>query len=85
MFGRDPIVPLNSFLMPTIIYLSTDDDPFPRSFEKYVPALVSNLEHARKKRDTKASAMDRKLKVGDSVLLKDHTTGVWDPRYTEDY
>ena len=27
----------------------------------------------------------RKLSEGDSGLLKDHTTNVWDPKYTGDY
>ena len=43
------------------------------------------MEQARKKRDTKAPVPNRKLSEADSVLLKDHTTGVWDPRYTRDY
>ena len=47
--------------------------------------VASNLEHARKKRDTKAPVMDRKLNKGDSILLKDQTAYVWDPRYTRDY
>ena len=38
-----------------------------------------------KKRDNKASASDRKLKKGVSVLLRDHTTDVWDPRYNGEY
>ena len=44
--------------------------------------VASNLKQARKKRDTKAPVPDRKLSDGDSILLKDHTTGVWDPKYT---
>ena len=66
-----------------ITYLSPYDDPFPRSFEEYVRALVSNLEHARKKRGIKAPAIVRKFNEGDSVLLKDHTIGVWDPSKPE--
>ena len=47
--------------------------------------IASNLEQARKKRDSKAPVHDRKLSKGDSVLLKNQTTGVWDPKYTRDY
>ena len=47
--------------------------------------LASNMGHAQKKRDTKAPIPDRKLSEGDTVLLKDHTASVWDPRYTRGY
>ena len=47
--------------------------------------IASNLEQARKKRDTTAPIHDRKLSKGDSILLKDHTASVWDPRYTINY
>ena len=47
--------------------------------------IASNLGKARKKRDTKVPVLDTKHIEGNSVLLKDHTTGVWDPRYTRDY
>ena len=47
--------------------------------------VASNLELARKRRDTKAPVLNRKLSQGDSILLKDHTTGVWDPKYIRDY
>ena len=43
------------------------------------------MEQAQKKRDIKTPVPDRKPSKGDSVLLKDHTSGVWDPRYTGDY
>ena len=44
-----------------------------------------SLEQIRKKRDTKAPIPGRILSEGDSVLLKDHTTGVWDSRYIRNY
>ena len=47
--------------------------------------IASNLEQGRKKRDTKSLIQSRKLSEGDSVLLKDHTMGVWDPKCTRDY
>ena len=47
--------------------------------------VASNLEQTRKKRDTEAPLMSKKLSEGDSILLKDHTAGVWDPKYTGDY
>ena len=86
MFGRDPIVLLNSLLTPTVIYLGTKENILPLEILKNMFQLIaSNLEQAQKKRDTKAPIPDRKLSQGDSILLKDHTTGVWDPRYTGYY
>ena len=86
MLCRDLIVPLNSLLIPTIKYLGTDENILSLEALKNMNQFVaSSLKHARKKRDTKAPVIDRKLNEGDSVLLKDHTTGVWDPRYTRDH
>ena len=86
MFGRDCIVPLNSLLMPTSWYLGPNENTLSLEALKNMYQLIaSNLEQARKKRDTKAPVLDRQLSEGDSVLLKDYTTGMWDPRYTRDY
>ena len=72
--------------MPTIRYLGTDENILSLEVLKNMYQLVSsNLEHARKKRDRKTPVMDKKVNGGDSVLLKDHSTGVWDPMYTGDY
>ena len=35
----------------------------------------------RERMDTKAPILDKKLKEGDSVLIKDNTAYVWDPKY----
>ena len=86
MFGRDPIVLLNLLLTPTVRYLGTNENILSLEALKNMYQLItSNLEQAQKKRDTKASIPDRKLSEGESVLLKDHTAIVWDPRCTGDY
>ena len=86
MFGKDPNVPLNSFLTPIVRYLGTNENKLSLKALKNMYQLVtSNLEQAQKKRVTKTPIPDRKLSEGDSVLLKDHTASVWDPRYTGDY
>ena len=86
MFGRDPIVPLNLLLTPTVRYLGTDENILSlEALKNMYQLVVSNLEQARKERDTKAPVPDRKLSESDSVLLKDHMTGVSDPRHTGDY
>ena len=47
--------------------------------------IASNLEQDRKKERYQNPLPDRKHSEGDSVLPKDHNTGVWDPRYNRDY
>ena len=47
--------------------------------------FVSNLEQIQKKMDTKAPILDRKISDDHSILCKDHTTSVQDPRYARDY
>ena len=86
MFARDPIVLLNSIVMPTVRYLGTDENLLSlEALKNMYQFIASNLEQARKKRDTTAPVSDRKLSESDSVLLKDHTSNVWDCRYTGDY
>ena len=86
MFGRDPIVLLNSLLMATVRYLGSNENILSLEALKNMYQLIaSNLEQARKKRYIKALVLDRKLSEGDSILFKHHTVGVWDPRYTTDY
>ena len=85
MFGRDPIVLLNSLLTPTVRYLETDENILSLKGLKNIYQLIASiLEQVRKKTDIKAPVLDRKCSEGDSILLKDHTAGVWDPRYTRD-
>ena len=47
--------------------------------------MATHLELTWKKMDTKASILDKKLKKGDSVLIKDHTADVRYPRYMDVY
>ena len=71
MFDRDPIVPLNSILMPAVRYLGTNENILSLEALKNVYQLIaSNLEQAKKNRDTKVPVPDRKLSEGDSILLK---------------
>ena len=85
MFCRDCIIPLNSLLVPTFRYLKTDENILSLDALKNMYQLIaSNLEQARKKRDTKAPIPNRKHSEGNSVMLKDHTVGVWDPKYTKE-
>ena len=47
MFGRDPIVPMNSLLMPTVRYLGTDENMLSLEALKNIYKLIArNLEQA---------------------------------------
>ena len=86
MFGRDPIILLNLLSTSTVRYLGTNEYILSLESLKNVYQLIaSNLEQAEKKSNTTTPIPDRKCSESDSILLKDHTTGVWDPRYTKDY
>ena len=69
--------------MPTVRYLGTNENIL--SLEALKNMYLQNFEHAQKKSDTKVLVLDRKLSEGDSILLKDHPAGVWNPRDTGDY
>ena len=72
--------------MPTIRYLGSNENIlFLEALKNMYQLFASNLEQAQKKRDDTSPIPDRKLLEADSVLLKDHTAGVWDHRYTRDY
>ena len=60
--------------MPTVRYIGTDENILSLEALKNMCGTSS-----KEKKDTKAPVPDRKLSEGDSVLLKDHTTCVWDP------
>ena len=62
VFGRNLIVPLNSLLMAIVRYLGTDENTLSLEALKNMYQLIaSNLEQARKKRDTTAPVLDWKL------------------------
>ena len=86
MFGKHTIVPLNVLLTPTVRYLGTDENILSlEALRNMYQLIASNLKQAERKRDTTSPIPDRKFSDGDSVLLKDHTASVWDPRYTRGY
>ena len=50
IIGRDPIVPLNLFLMPTVRYLGTNENIFSLEALKNMYQLIaSNLEQLKRK------------------------------------
>ena len=85
MFGRDPIVPLNSLLMTTVRYSGTDENLLSLDALRNMDQLIaSNVKQDQKDRDNKGPVPVGKRSEGDSILLMDHTAGVWDSRYIRD-
>ena len=72
--------------MPKVRYLGTNENILSLdALNNMYHLFASSLKQARKKRDTRAPVPVRKLSEDDSLLLKDHTTDVWDPRYSGNY
>ena len=71
--------------MTTVKYLGTDENTLSLEALNNIYWLIASTQNKLKRRDTKAPVLDRKLSEADSVLFKDNTTGLWDPRYTRDY
>ena len=62
MFGRDPIVPLNSLLMPTVKYSGTDENILSlEALMNMYKFIASNLELAQKKRILKLPDLTENL------------------------
>ena len=47
--------------------------------------VATNLKIAQSKRDLKSPDLPTKLKEGDTVMIKNHTAGPFNPKYIEDY
>ena len=87
MFGRDAVLPLNSLLSPQFRYLGNDLNVLSLEALKNMYLIVTEKLHkARTRRD---SAFPKQLPhhftVGDTVLIKNHTAGPFDPRYVGDF
>ena len=81
MFGRDPLLPLTKLLKPKIRYLENDENILSlEALKNMYQLVVTNLRYAREKRQPK-TYVEPKLKEGDLVLIKDHTTKAFQPRF----
>ena len=86
MFGRDPVLPLNTLLGPKMRYLGTDLNVLSlEALKNMFEIAATNLKIARKKRDPENNPLPTKLQPGDTVLIQNHTKGPFDPKYFVDY
>ena len=87
MFGRDAVLPLNSLLSPQLHYLGNDLNVLSLEALKNMFHIVTeNLHHAHAHRDsTLPKQLPHHFTEGDTVLIKNHTAGSFDPWYVGDY
>ena len=86
MFGRDPILPLNTLLEPKIRYLGNDFnvlslDAMKNMFE----VAATNLKLAQERGDSQEQPVSSKLQPGDTVLVQNHVKRPFDPKFIGDY
>ena len=86
MFGREAKIPLNTMLQSQIRYLGNDENILSIQTLKNMYQLVAeNLQKARKRMAPASFPQTSKLKTEDSVMIKDHTAGPFDPVYKGNY
>ena len=86
MFGRDPVLPLNTLLGPKLRYLGNDIyilllEAMKNMFE----IATTNLKMARERRFPENDPKPIKLQSGGTVLVQNHNKGLFDPKYIGDY
>ena len=86
MFGRDPVLPLNTLLEPKIRYMGTDINIISlETMKNLYEIAVTNLKLAREKGDPQGQPPPTKLQPGDTVLIQNHNKGPFDPKFIRDY
>ena len=86
MFGRDPVLPLNTLLEPKVRYMGNDINILSLEALKNIYEIATtNLKMAREKKDTPRNHKLIHLQPSDTVLVQNHTKGTFDPKYVGDY
>ena len=86
LFGRDPVLPLNTLLEPKLQYLGNDINILSlEAMKAMFEIATTNLKMAREKKDPKEAPKPIQLQPGDTVLVQNHTKGPFDLKYIGDY
>ena len=86
MFGRDPVLPLNTLLEPKIRYMGTDINIISlETMKNLYEITATNLKLAQEKRDLQEQPPSTKLQPGDTILIQNHNKGPFDPKFIGDY
>ena len=74
MFGRDPVLPLNTLLGPKMRYLGNDINILSlEAMKNMFEIAATNLKMAGERGDPKDNPLPSKLQPGDTVLVQNHT------------
>ena len=86
MFGRDPVLPLNTLLGPKMRYLGNDINILSlEAMKNMFEIAATNLKMAQERGDPKNDPLPCRLQPGDTILVQNHTKGPFDPKYVGDY
>ena len=86
MFGRDPVLPLNTLLEPKIRYMGNDINILSlEAMKNLYEIAATNLKLAQEKGDPQEQPLSTKLQPGDTVLIENHVKGPFDTIFTEKY
>ena len=86
MFGREALLPLNTLFKPAVRYLGNDENLLSLKALKNIYQLVAeNLKKARHRSPHPTHPPTDKIQTGDTVLIKDHTAGPFQPTYKGTY
>ena len=86
MFGRDPVLPLNTLLEPKIRYMGNDTNILSLEAMKNIYEIAAtNLKLAREKGDPQEQLLSTKLQSGNTVLIQSHVKGPFYPKYIGHY
>ena len=87
MFGRDAVLPLNSLLSPQLHYLGNNLNILSlEALKNMYQIATENLCWSHAHHDsTLPKQLPHQFTEGDTVLIKNHTAGPFNPRYIGDY
>ena len=87
MFGRDPYMPLNQLLSQAKQYLSTDEGiPDLEVLQNLLQMTTAQIQYAATKRNQSFKPMKpQDFKVGDLVLVRNHTSKAFQEKYQDNY
>ena len=86
MFGRDPVLPLNSLLASKFQYLGNNLNLLSlEALKNMFEIAATKLKKAHSRRGPNTPQLPVQLKEGDRVLIKNQTAGPFDPKYIGNY
>ena len=86
MFGRDPVLPLNTLLEPKVRYMGHVINIISlETMKNLYEVAATNLKLAREKGDPQEQPPPTKIQAGDMILILNHNKGPFDQKYIGDY